>query len=94
MSGSHGVQESSSSQRVVPKTGAELELQGIQLDFAQQALDAFRNQSGFQALQQGIGTAATRQLGGAQDLLSALPPEERAGFVRQMFDQSLAGEGC
>lgn len=80
--------ESESSQRATRLTGPERELQGIQLQFANAALEAFRNQASFQELQGGLGTTAVGQLGGAQDLLSALPEEERAGFIRDFFSQS------
>lgn len=86
-----GGQTSKSKQTVVAKTAQEKELGGIQIEFAQQALDAFRNQAGYQALQQGLGTAATGELGGVSDLLNALPQSERAEYVREIFGQSLAG---
>ena len=86
-----GATKGSSSQSPVKLTGAERRLQGIQLQFANEALDAFRNQASFQQLQSGVGTAALGQLGGIQDMLNTLPESERAGFTREFFEQSLAG---
>jgi hypothetical protein len=86
-----GGQSASSKSFSLAKTKREVELQDTQLAFARQALDAFNDQYGFQTDQRGLAAGATRELGGVQDLLNALPQEERASFVRDIFNQSLAG---
>ena len=89
-SGGASKSKSTSLQTAVPLTKGEQQLQGVQLDFANAALRAFQNQGSYQQLQGGLGTAAIGQLGGIQDMLNTLPQEERAGFVRDFFQQSQA----
>jgi hypothetical protein len=89
MGGQHS--ESETEQRPVPKTGRELALEDVQLDFARKMLSEFQQQREFQALQRGVVPAAISEMGGVSDPLSALSQDERAAAVRENYRQALAG---
>jgi hypothetical protein len=83
--------KSESSQTPVPLNWTERELQGVQLDFAENMLKEFLKQREFQWTNRAAGIEAAADLRSPGDPFQALQPSERAGLTREAYGQALAG---
>lgn len=88
-----GVAKGSSKQREAPLTAREIDFSKINLEQARTALAAFENQAEFQQFQENLARGAIGDLGGVQDFLSTISPEERAALTQQQFVTAREGVG-